>query len=63
MKFIVAFLLIFCAVLWINNNSSYVVFSNYTIKDLQTYVSEKGGLFFSKVGQDIGEIDWKIEKR
>lgn len=62
MKFVVALVLIFCAVLWINNNSNYVVFSVYTVKDLQTYVGDKGGLLASKIGQDIAEIDWSLEK-
>jgi len=62
MKFIVALLLVFCAVLWINNNSSYIVYDDVTVKDLQKYASEKGGLLISKIGQDITEIDWKLEK-
>lgn len=62
MKFIISLLLVFCAVLWMNNNSSYVVFNNYTMKDLQTYVSDKGGLLISKIGQDITEIDWNLVK-
>ena len=62
MKFIIALLIVFCAILWINNNSSYVVFNNYTVKDLQTYASEKGGLLISKIGQDLTEIDWSLRK-
>ena len=62
MKFIVALLLVFCAVLWINNNSSYIVYEDVTVKDLQKYASEKGGLLISKIGQDFGEIDWRLEK-
>ena len=62
MKFFVALLIVFCAVLWINNNSNYVVFNDYTVKDFQTYASEKGGLLISKIGQDIMGIDWQLRK-
>jgi len=62
MKFMIALLIIFCAVLWINNNSSYVVFSNYTVKDLENYAGAKGGLLISKIGQDLTEIDWILRK-
>lgn len=62
MKFLIAFLIIFGIVLWINNNSNYVVYNDVTVEDLKTYVSEKGGLLISKIGQDITEIDWILVK-
>ena len=62
MKFLIAFLIIFGIVLWINNNSSYVVYNDVTVEDLKSYVSEKGGLLISKIGQDITEINWILVK-
>lgn len=62
MKFFIALIIVFCAVLWINNNSNYVVFSNLTVKDLQMYVMDKGGMLLSKIGQDVGEINWRLNK-
>jgi hypothetical protein len=62
MKFILAFVIIFCAVIWLNNNLSYIVYDDVTVHDLKIYFSEKSNLIFSKVGKDFLEIDWKVKK-
>ena len=61
MKFIIALLLVFCAVLWLNNNLSYIVYDDVTVNDLKVYISEKSSLLVSKIGKDFSEIDWRLK--
>jgi len=61
MKFIIALLLVFCAVLWLNNNLSYIVYDDVTVNDLKVYISEKSSLLISKIGKDFSEIDWRLK--
>jgi len=61
MKFIIALLLVFCAVLWLNNNLNYIVYDDVTVNDLKVYISEKSSLLVSKIGKDFSEIDWRLK--